>query len=45
MYDGWNYDYHCIIKELAKEFEDEFNYLGGNTEKHKTYSVLIIKEV
>ena len=34
-----------IIKELAKESEGEFNYLGGNTEKHKTYSVLITKEV
>ena len=39
------YDYHFIIKELAKEFEGEFNSLGGNTEIYKTYSVPITKEV
>ena len=26
-----NYDYYFIIKELAKEFEGEFNSLGENT--------------
>ena len=25
---GSSYDYHFIIKELAKEFEGEFNCLG-----------------
>ena len=38
-----NYDYYFIIKELAKEFEGEFNCLGENTEKCKT-SVLITEE-
>ena len=27
------YDYHLIIKELAKEFEGKFECLGENTEK------------
>ena len=40
-----NYDYHFIIKQLAKEFQIEFNYLGENTEKYKTFSVPITKEV
>ena len=26
-----NYDYHFIIKELAEEFEKEFNCLGEHT--------------
>ena len=34
-----------IPKELAKEFEGEFHCLGGNTEKYKTFSVPIAKEV
>ena len=29
-----NYDYHFIIKQLAKEFKDRFEYLGENTEKY-----------
>ena len=28
-----NYDYHFIIKELAREFEGEFNCLGENTKQ------------
>ena len=31
-----NYDYHIIIKELAKQFEGEFN---GSGEKYKTFPV------
>ena len=27
------YDYHFIIKQLAKESEGQFEYLGENTEK------------
>ena len=38
-----NYDYHFIIKELAKEFEGQFKCLGEITEKYKTFSVLIEK--
>ena len=38
-------DYHFIIKELAEEFEGEFECLGENTEKHITlFSVLRKKE-
>ena len=40
-----NYDYHFIIKGLAKEFEGLFECLGENTEKYKTFYVLIGKEV
>ena len=32
---------HFIIKELAKEFEGQFKYLGENTEKYITFSVPI----
>ena len=28
------YDYHLIIKDLAKEFEEQFECLGENTEKY-----------
>ena len=31
-------------KELVKEFEGAFNYLGESTEKYKTFTVLITKE-
>ena len=33
FHNGSTYDYHFIIKELAKQFEREFEYLGENTEK------------
>ena len=39
-----NYDYHFIINELAKDFE-EFNCLGENTDKHKPFSIPIRNEV
>ena len=39
------YNYHFIIKELAEEFEGEFEYLGENTEKYITVSVPIKKEI
>ena len=42
---GRNHDYHFIIKELAKEFEGEFNCLGKITEKYKTFPVPVTKEV
>ena len=38
------YDYHFIIKELAEEFEGEFECLGVNIEKYITFSVPIKKE-
>ena len=33
FHNGSTYDYHFIIKELAEEFEGEFECLGENTEK------------
>ena len=45
LHDGTTYDYHFIIKELAKEFEDQFEFLGENTEKYITFSVPIKKEL
>ena len=41
---GSTYDYHFIIKELAEEFEGEFECLGENTEQYITFSVPIKKE-
>ena len=35
------YDYHFIIKELAKEFEGRLECLGENTEK---YIIFVIKK-
>ena len=37
------YDYHFQIKELAEEFEGQFECLGENTEKYLTFSVQIKK--
>ena len=39
FHNGSNYHYHFIIKELANEFEGQFECLGENTEKYKTFSV------
>ena len=33
FHNGWNYEYHFVIKELAEEFEKEFTCLPENTEK------------
>ena len=40
-----NYDYYFLIKERANGFEQQFEYLGKNTEKYKTFSATIKKEV
>ena len=45
FHSGLNYDYFFIIKELANEFERQFDCLGENTEKYKTFSIPIEKEV
>ena len=37
------YGYHFIIKELADEFEGQFEFWGENTEKYVTFSVPIKK--
>ena len=39
FYNGSSYDYHFIIKELANEFQGQFECLGENKEKYKTFSV------
>ena len=38
------YDYHFINKQLAEEFEGEFECLGENKEKYITFSVPLEKE-
>ena len=43
FHNGSTYDYHFIIKELAEEFEEQFECLGENTEKYVTFSVPIKK--
>ena len=44
FHNGSAYDYHFMIKELAKEFKGNFECLGENTEKYITLSVPIKKE-
>ena len=44
FHNGSTSDYHFIIKEIAEEFEGEFECLGENTEKYITFSVPIKKE-
>ena len=45
FHNGSTYVYHFIIKELAEEFEGEFECLGENKEKYITFSVPIKKEI
>ena len=45
FHSGSTYDYDFIIKELAEEFEGQFECLGGNTENHITFSVPFKKEL
>ena len=45
FHNGSTYNYHFIIKELAEEFEGEFECFGENTEKYITFSVPIKKEI
>ena len=45
FHNGSTYDYHFIIREVAEEFEGEFECLGENTEKYITSSVPIKKEI
>ena len=45
FHNGPNYDYHFIIKNLAKGFDGKLNCLRENTEKCKTFSVPVKKEV
>ena len=45
FHNGWTYDYHFIIRELANEFEGNFECLGENTEKYITCSVPFKKRI
>ena len=45
FHNGSAYDYHFIIKELAYEFDGNFECLGENTEKYITFSVPIKKRI
>ena len=45
FHNGSTYDYHFIIKELAKEFEGNFECLGENTEKYITFLVPVKKKI
>ena len=45
FHNGSKYDYHFIIKELAKELEGQFESLGENTKKYITFSVPINKKI
>ena len=40
-----NYDYHSIIKKLVNEFEGQFECLGENKKKYKTFYVPIKMEI
>ena len=44
FHNGSTYDYHFVIKQLAKEFKGEFECLGENTEKYITFVVPLKKE-
>ena len=41
FHNGLNYHYHFIIKELANEFEGQYECIGQNKEKYKTCSIPI----
>ena len=45
FHNGSTYNYHFIIKELACEFDGNFECLGENTEKYITFSVPIKKRI
>ena len=45
FHNGSTYDYHFIIKQLAKEFNDQLECFRENTETYITFSVPIKKEL
>ena len=44
-HNGWKYDIHFLIEELAEEFKKEFTCLRENTEKYISFTIVIVKEV
>ena len=45
FHNGSMYDYHFLIKELAEEFDRNFECFGENMEKYITFSVPIKKRI
>ena len=45
FHNGSTYDYNFIIKELVKEFDGNFEYLGKNTEKYITFPAPLKKKI
>ena len=45
FHNGSTFDYHFIIKQLAKKSEGQIKCLGENTEKYITFSIPIKKEL
>ena len=45
FHNGYKYDYHFIIRELAEDFERQFEYLEKNTKKFITFSETNKKEL
>ena len=44
FHNGSRYDFHLVIKQLAKDFDGPFNCLGENTEKYITFSIFHFKK-
>ena len=44
FHNGSTYDYQFIFNQIAKEFKDQLECLGENTEKYITFSVPIKKK-
>ena len=45
FHNGSTYDYHFIVKQLAREFDGQFKCLGENTQKYITFPVPIKKRL
>ena len=45
FHNGFTYDYHFIINNLAKEFYGQLEFFGENAEKYITFSVPISKKL
>ena len=45
FHNGWNYDYHFIIKKLVNQFERQFECPAEIKEQYKDFPVPIKKEI
>ena len=45
FHNGLKCNYHFIIKELANEFEGQFECIDKNNENYRTFSVPVKKEI